>query len=50
MTPRAVDPSNDRRGQFGRLVNAGLVIEGAKRTVPAELSDDVRESLRLDVR
>ena len=50
VTPRSVESSNDRRVQFGRLVNAGFVIEPSKRTQPAELSDDVRESLLLDVR
>jgi transcriptional regulator with XRE-family HTH domain len=50
VTPRSVESTNDRRVQLGRLVNAGFVVEGAKRTLPADLSDDVRESLLLDVR
>jgi transcriptional regulator with XRE-family HTH domain len=50
VTPRSVESNNDKRVQFGRLVNAGLVLEGAKQTHPARLTDDVRESLLMDVR
>lgn len=50
VTPRSVESSNDRRVQFGRLVNAGYVQAGARKNQAVELSDDVRESLLLDVR
>lgn len=50
VSPRSLESTNDRRVQFGRLVNAGFVVEGVRRTHPAQLSDDVRESLLLDVR
>lgn len=50
VTPRSVEATNDRRVQFGRLVNAEYVKPGTRRNQALELSDDVRESLLLDAR
>lgn len=50
VTPRSVESNNDRRAQFGRLVNAGYITEPTRKTLPVALSDDVRESLLLDDR
>jgi len=47
VTARDHQQSNARRGQLGKLVNAGIIVAPKRRTDPLEFTDDVKLSLML---